>query len=33
MLLQWEPLKVFKQKSDMIYVLKKITLAAMGRID
>ena len=32
-LLQQKPLKVFKQKSDMIYVLKEITLGAIGRID
>lgn len=32
-LLQWKPLKVFKQKSDIIYMLKEITLGAIGRLD
>lgn len=32
-LLQWKPLKVFKQKRDMIYMLEEITLGATGRID
>ena len=31
--LHWKPLKIFKQKSDMIYMLKEITLGATGRID